>query len=1246
MEIFMNFTKAQQAAIDARGRTLLVSAAAGSGKTFTLTQRIIKRIIEERVDISSLLIVTFTRAAAGELRAKIAKALSEAIAEHPDDPHLQKQMIKLGSAHISTIDSFFSDPVRANFEKLGLPASMRLSDTAELAPLQEEVMKEVLEGFFDRCGAFSNGPLSSVGYRSLFSDLVGVISAARDSSTLIPTLLKIYGKLITAPEGIGQLKQHAERMKASASLDFLETEEGKIIRNDICALLRYTASTFDRCCTEMASEGDWKKKYIPCFSDNAELCRRLLKTADSEDYEALRTAFDSYAPNQIPRLSNDEKNEVSEYYKDLRGKKLNPAVKAIAKELLYASSDEISAWYDQCAKLSLLIFDILCEYERKYSDEKKARGLCEFSDMPKFMLQLLQAEDGSPSEYARSISADFKEVYIDEYQDVNEIQDRIFEIIGGDHRFMVGDIKQSIYGFREAEPSIFAEYRRSFDPYDENAPIPKSGNTIFMSNNFRCDENVIRFTNLVCSRIFTAFAESIGYTSEDDLIFSKEKPFESYQSPKVTVNLIQLFEREDDDGDEENSAPTSNLHDEAIITANEIARLIREGVKADGAPIRPADITVLVRSHSHAKPLIANLKKLNINVSSSSKSALFEGEEMSLLVDLLSVIDNPRRDVPLCHVLTERFGNMGAFFSLEETVMIRRYALASKSLFDALLDYVGDDVDPKIAEKCRIFADDLQKLREIASKLSADKLLRVLGNHERYSAACSSEAYTYLYDCACKYVKISWNGLYAFLAYLKKLIEKGESGSEPSKSDPNCVTIMTIHQSKGLEFNTCFLFGLAKQFNNEDSKSPLLFTKELGISPKLPPKEDEDADKLEAMRIRYRNNLLFQSANMLSKRKQLEEEARILYVALTRARERLYLSATLNKPQAEYFADISAHADKNYGIMTSKNYIRQILLALSECSDADKSEVIEFNTFDKGKNSLAVSFKGSVSRADSATADAISSSLAALLSRKNDQSETDKILAMIPAKVAASKVSPSMLDDSVFVPIPTSEAFAIGEGDPTEQNRDSTEQIRKRIELMRSKQVSFDELLEVDKKPTAAEIGTATHLFLQYCDYKNAAENGIDAEIERLRENRFISNRVAEIINRKHLAGFFGSELFGYVKGAARIHREFHFHAFRPASDFSQKEEIKELIADKKIFVQGSIDLIIETDEGELILCDYKTDRISAQEKADTALLIENMREKHGHQLEEYRLAVERIFGKAPSRVFIYSVPIGRIVEL
>jgi ATP-dependent helicase/nuclease subunit A len=236
---------------------------------------------------------------------------------------------------------------------------------------------------------------------------------------------------------------------------------------------------------------------------------------------------------------------------------------------------------------------------------------------------------------------------------------------------------------------------------------------------------------------------------------------------------------------------------------------------------------------------------------------------MTILIDLLSVVDNPRRDVPLYHVLTASMGGEMPLFSVEEIVSVRRHAPSSKSLFDALLDYVGDDVDRELAGKCLSSTSGVARLREASSHLSADKLLRVIGNHEVYQAACRGEAYTYLYDCACKYVKTSWNGLYAFLTYFKKLVEKGESGSEPTKADPDSVTIMTIHQSKGLEFNTCFIFGLSKQFNSEDAKSALLFTKELGISPKLPPPKNEDEDRLDSIRVRYKNNLLFKNCSRL-----------------------------------------------------------------------------------------------------------------------------------------------------------------------------------------------------------------------------------------------------------------------------------------------------------------------------------------------------------------------------------------------
>ena len=238
-----------------------------------------------------------------------------------------------------------------------------------------------------------------------------------------------------------------------------------------------------------------------------------------------------------------------------------------------------------------------------------------------------------------------------------------------------------------------------------------------------------------------------------------------------------------------------------------------------------------------------------------------------------------------------------------------------------------------------------------------------------------------------------------------------------------------------------------------------------------------------------------------------------------------------------------------------------------------------------------------------------------------------------------------MLDDSVFIPTPTGLLFSDGDEDKDTESTDNSLQIKRRIALMRSKRTDFDSLLEVNKKPTAAERGSAAHLILQYCDYEKVIEEGLDNEIERLVKEKFITRRTADIVKKDQLSGFFKSSLFALARSAKQIRREFHFGMFRSAADFTANEELKSSISEKKIFVQGSIDLLIETDDG-IILCDYKTDRISAEEKADRSLLEKNMRERHASQLEEYRFAVKEIFGQEPQKVYIYSIPLGEIIEI
>ncbi len=1245
----MEFTSSQKDAMNIRGKTLLVSAAAGSGKTFTLTQRIIKAITEEKQDISRLLVVTFTRSAAAELRAKISKALSEAIALDPSDLHLQAQMLKLSAAKISTIDSFFIEPVQANFEKLSLPASMKLADEAELSPIREAVMGEVLEKAFDESEGIYAGRLSSVGYRDKLTELSGIISSARNTSAILPTLLSIRNKLITTPEAQDKLLLHAERFKRQASLDFFESDEGKTVKSEIIATLKNTVAVFKRMAEQLKLEGI--PEYVECFTEDADNCSQLLFLLENDtcSYVEAAKAFSEYKPGNIPRIKNEIRTEFSEKCKTLRSGKYNKEIKNIYGRYFVFTPEDISSSFSMSAELCLTLHSLLDKFEKKYSLEKLSRGLCEFSDMPRFMLRLLTNPDGSYSALADEMYERFDEVYIDEYQDVNEIQDRIFEIIGRDRRFMVGDIKQSIYAFREAEPSIFADYRRRFPIYKEGS-LDK-GVTVFMSENFRCDKSIVDLANLICSKIFISFKESIGYTAEDDLVFKKESPSDEYLSPKVIFNVVETPKKDECDGDENASDTEADTeddtdeqyYDEAIITANEIARLIRDEKDSRGDPLTAGKIAVLVRGHAQAKPLISALSKLNISYTTTSKTEIFEDRRLRYLADLLSVIDNPRTDVPLSRVLSARIDNAEPFFELEELIKIRKSKDSSVSLFDAVISYseIGEEKD--IALRCSELLDIFSKLRRLSSGMAIDKFLRALTSMPRFSYLSQNEGFTYLYDCACKYVRRGWNGLYNFNKYLKLLIEKGESGSEASKAS-DAVTIMTIHQSKGLEFNTCFVFGMGKQFNMQDSKQSLIYSKDLCLSMKLPPdlsKSDGSITSLTS--TRYRDTLMWYAGNLVTKTRQIEEEARIFYVALTRAKERLYLSGSLKKPFADKWQAAKDTLDLSYAVKKAGSYLDWVMLALSH---SDYSDCCLRYIYQKGENKLTepLSLHQGGSVGENATER--ETEFAALLSSPIGESYEEKLLSTIPAKVAASKATGDMLDHGIFIPIPTGKYFSEQDENGSEISKDTEEQIKNRIELMRSRPADFDSLLEINKKPTAAEIGTATHAFLQYCDYKYVTEHSLEEEISRLYEKKFISKRVADIIDRRSLEGFFKSRLFELIKDAKNVRREFKFRLFRPASDFTEDEKLSMLVKDKKIFVQGSIDLILETEDGDIILCDYKTDRLSAKEKKDPALLSEAMKQRHKDQMLQYRYAISKIFGKEPSKIYIYSTVAGAAVEI
>ena len=625
------WTTAQSAAMSTMGRTLLVSAAAGSGKTATLTERIIRRITDPNnpADLSRMLIVTFTRAAAAELRERISEALSKALAVNPGNRHLQRQYIGLGGAHISTIDAFCLEPVKTHFAEIGLPASFRIADDAELLPLSDRIMEELIEEFYLKYAVnpSDTAPTStfSLLHGNHFATLCDSMTPSKNDRDLIPTLREIYNQLLSFPEELERLRIEADRLSAQADGDFFASDHGNLIHSWVKDFCRSSLPFYEEACELIASDDKATKSYLAAFENDRSFVRRL---AEQSTYDEMYLTMQAYVAQGLKGLTNAAPEFVT-------AKEWRTAYKKELEKLrdtYFAwSPEEIRRDMRRMSEMCRVLYDFLSTYDRRIAEEKHMRGICDFTDNRRYLLKMLRNADGTPSPLALAFREQYDEVYIDEYQDVDEMQDEIFRLVGGDHRFIVGDIKQSIYGFRGADSTVFARYREKLPklPDDPAAAPSTDGNSIFMSDNFRCDESVIRTTNAVCGHVFRACPDSIGYQSEDDLGFSKKPPHADYTPTPVQVHLLcNLSPKKKEEGTTDESTSDGALTGadaEATHVANQIAELLRTGATlANGEPIKPSDIVILMRSRTSLGTYMEALTRMGASV--AVPSSAFSGD--------------------------------------------------------------------------------------------------------------------------------------------------------------------------------------------------------------------------------------------------------------------------------------------------------------------------------------------------------------------------------------------------------------------------------------------------------------------------------------------------------------------------------------------------------------------------------------------------------------------------------------------
>lgn len=1185
------WTNEQLSAIEARGKTLLVSAAAGSGKTATLTERIIRRLLDKEnpVTVDSLLIVTYTNAAASELRQKISVALEGAVRDNPDDEGLLRQLMMLPSAKIKTIDAFCNDVLRANVDRAGLPPSYRISTGAEC----EILSASILEGLID---AIYNGEALHVASPDEFEDLAECLTDSKHTEDLADVMKFVYDKCQSSIEGTEILTRLVDIYSPEKYVSAGETLHGKYLMDKLDQALCHHIDRLNSYCRELSSASSLDALYIPTVEgDVRKLSAPLLADGYDEKREKiLDLAFDKIktSRNKTPLMEdfviyrNLMKDDVLEY-----------------KELFLYSEDEWKKLYTSLHRVLTTLCKFIFAFDKSFTEEKRQRGIVTYADLERYTYKCLWNGDVR-TDIAENLSLRFSEIYIDEYQDVNALQDKIFEAIAKpNNRFMVGDIKQSIYGFRSARPEIFARMKASYPPLNES-----SGDTasIFMSSNFRCDKGVVDFTNEIFDRMFTLLGDSIGYRDGDRLGYAKihETP-PPYLRPSVVVSVPKKYSEDGDISAED-------------AVAMKIQELIAEGRLDNGERVKPSDIAIILRTTSPLDKYAEALSSRGIATEISVPEDFFMTPEVLLTLAFLNTIDNPRRDIYLAGLLCSPiFG-----FDSSEIAVIRRYT-DKETLYEALCHYITEN--PGFT-KGQIFLDRLNYYRSIAENTPVDKLIYKIYHETGLLSLASRNGgrknLMFLYDHARSFESGAFKGLYNFISYIDNIISgkiTAEFEERRAGEEENAVKIITAHSSKGLEYPIVFFVHANRQMSGmvggADSKERWIkYSEEMGISLQL-----RTASGLARVK-----NPVCKAIVEFTKEKDFEEELRVLYVILTRAREQLYIvgeSTTKDVDKYKNTIRVKRENLSSYSAKMLSSYL-DVVLAASGAEGIAPEDFLK----NENKESDIPSFAESTDEecfSDGLEITPGIGDLAEELTRRFNFTYSQTHMSELPEKMSVSKITPTVLDgteDAVVEAILPEE-----DGEPKD---------------------TLPAFMTGTDEAESAKRGIATHYFMQFCDLEKFVGEGSEAELRRLVEEQFISSEDGARVRIRELEAFRKSSLIRKMLGAKKLYRELRFNVRLPAKYFTEDEEKRAVYADKTVLVQGVIDCIIEDQNGNLHLIDYKTDRLTREERADRHLGEQRLKKAHTLQLSYYALAIQEMFGKLPETIGVYSLHLGDEVSI
>ncbi len=1223
----MNFTPAQEAAICERGSTLLVAAGAGSGKTRVLTERIIARLSEtgegKATDITRFLIVTFTNAAAKELSARIRLALSDKCAETPD-ARLFKNLALLPQAKICTIDAFCYDFVKEHAEFLGLPPKVRIADTAEFDVLLTETVETLIE---EKMAEFNAE--GSAGAGSFFYTVYDMFSGKKNDAPFTETICSLYKDIQNFPSPRAFLENAVMwYTEVAESEEFLDTHFGKTQKDIAVMTVAESISDIMNVLAQSEYDDELYKKFEPLFSRDIDLLHGFSAALD-KGYKAA-FAFAKSLKFGSARTANMENPDAPILYE--RRKKALDRVKTLIKTHFCTVPEQIRRSAADSADIVREISDILGRVDARMWEIKKSHGILNFFDIERLTLELLY--DDIPTEkesaIAENMASQFDELYIDEYQDINPIQDMIFRALARKNtngeecsRFLVGDAKQSIYGFRGARPDIFESYRDSFSDLSDSLASRKK---IFMANNFRCSENVIDFTNGIFSLVME------HYDDNEKLIYSRVEEHKVTEPCHVILCDTERLETR--------LAP-DRMRAEADVLYSEICTIVGNPLVtgSGGKPYKLSDIAILTGKWDAAKMLEKFFSERGVPVVCEKGESFFERKEIRLAKNLLLAVDNPERDIPLAGALRSAvFG-----FSDDELVMIRKETERKISLFGSLNAYLDadcDENDPLYRQTliCKIerFLDTLSELRGESRRHSASEFLRILYDKTDLMNLCASSADSgfgalcgearrknllVLYDKARDFDKTVFRGLSAFIDYLE-MLESGGDMKSCTDFSGDAIRIMTVHKSKGLEFPVCFLFGADRQKTAPHAK--FLLHERFGIAFKLSGfhnirsvgGENGFVSADTPFRVLMRK---------ICDAEELVEYKRLLYVALTRAKDRLYITASPDK--FTKFSE-SFHAAEPHVLAKDAATFLDFVLAYAASfpqfealwSDADEEKNVSFSA--NGKNA-GVTFdirtvictdeplKAEMERDRALTASAeppdglLVDTLRASLAR---QKALCGSLAAIPPKLTVSLLKEGLID--------------------YENAESILSSARKLLEMPL--------FVAENASSTAAEKGTAMHTFLQFCNFERCEKDGAAVHADTLAENGFITSRQRELLDTKRLDEFFCTPVYQKIKSSDKIYRELRFNLKIRA------DEVLEHVPETGDFVlvQGVIDCFVQNADGSYTVIDFKTDHVFGED-AETILI-----DRYTNQLALYARAVREMTACDRVNAMIFSFSLMKEIDV